>query len=67
MGSLRSLQGKNLPDRRFFGDLSAKRDKLLVIRATSLTLQRIQARHTAISFWFSQTTTLTNIRQLSNR
>jgi hypothetical protein len=29
MGSLRSLQGKKSPDRRFFGDLSAKRDKLL--------------------------------------
>jgi beta-N-acetylhexosaminidase len=29
MGSLRSLRSKKSPDRRFFGDLSAKRDKLL--------------------------------------
>ena len=31
MGSLRSLQGKKSPDRRFFEVLSAKRNKLLVL------------------------------------
>jgi hypothetical protein len=41
MGSLRSLQGKKSPHRRFFGGLSAKRNKLLAYRLEEPRIRKV--------------------------